>query len=118
MKVRLTSRRSADMRCAYCHDSLDGVLSSCPRCLTAFHRDCRAHLAQCPTLGCNTAFTQAPEVPVEDEAPLGLASELVRERLSVLLVGVASGALLGALLGSPAWAGDVLVFAASLSLGM
>src|SRR4051794_5536902 len=102
MKVRLTSRRSANARCAYCHDSLDGAVSSCPSCLTTFHRDCRSHLAQCPTLGCNTAFTHVPDVIIEADQPVGLAAELVTERIGLAAMVVApAGALaaLGAMLG-------------------
>jgi len=118
MKVLLTKRRSADARCAYCHDSLDGVLSSCPRCLTAFHKDCRAHLAQCPTLGCGTVFTHGPEVEVEREPPASLASELIRERLGIVLLGVASAALLAGLAATTAWSKDVTVIAGFLLLGV
>jgi len=118
VKVRLTSRRSADARCAYCHDGLDGALASCPRCFTTFHKDCRAHLAQCPTLGCNTTFTQSPDVAIEEEPPIGLAGELLRERLGTLLLGVVSAASLAALLGARAWSQDTLVVAGFLALGV
>lgn len=118
MKVRLHAKRSADARCAYCHDSLDGVLSSCPRCLTTFHRDCRAHLAQCPTLGCGTAFTSQPDLIVEPEAPAGLVDELLRERLPVILLGVVSAVLLAALTAMLPLTADVLVIAGFLVLGI
>ncbi|HZU98332.1 MAG TPA: hypothetical protein VFF73_16620 [Planctomycetota bacterium] len=47
---RLSLRRSSP-RCAYCHEVLEAGLA-CAACHTAFHADCRAELAHCPTLGC------------------------------------------------------------------
>src|SRR5579883_470480 len=86
MKLRLASRRSPDARCAFCHDALEGAIATCPRCLTPFHRDCRGHLSKCPTLGCETAFTTAPEVVLDHEVPASLASELIFERLPLLVL--------------------------------
>src|SRR5271170_5640016 len=90
MKLSLTRRRSPDARCAFCHDALEGVISSCPCCFTAFHRDCRGHLGKCPTIGCNTTFSEAPEVEVEHDEPRSLAGELFRERAYMGLLLAAS----------------------------
>jgi hypothetical protein len=112
MKLRLASRRSPDARCAFCHDALGGVIATCPRCLTAFHRDCRGHLSKCPTLGCETAFTAAPEVELASEAPASLTNELLLERWYLLIVPIV-GAIAAALVlkGDQASTG-ALVFAA------
>ncbi len=88
MKLRLTSRRSADSRCAFCHGALDGAIASCPRCYTAFHRDCRAHLGKCTTLGCETTFARGPEVEGGRDAPLSLGWELLNERVGGAFVGL------------------------------
>src|SRR5579872_6367016 len=88
MKLRLASRRSPDARCAFCHDALEGVIATCPRCLTPFHRECRGHLSKCPTLGCETAFTAAPEVELASEPPASLTSELLLERWHIFIVPI------------------------------
>jgi hypothetical protein len=89
MRVRLTSRRSADSRCAFCHDALEGAIASCPRCYTAFHRDCREHLTKCPTLGCETTFAQSLPIEAETETPLSLGWEILMERVGGALLGPA-----------------------------
>jgi hypothetical protein len=86
MKVRLTSRRSKDARCAFCHGDLDGVVFSCPRCMATFHGDCRSHLAQCPTLGCGTVFTQVPDVTLDTEQPGSPFGEIVGQSVPALFV--------------------------------
>ena len=45
--------RSAPARCALCHDDLLGPGTTCPRCGTVAHLECRAELARCPTLACS-----------------------------------------------------------------
>ncbi|HZU95772.1 MAG TPA: hypothetical protein VFF73_03620 [Planctomycetota bacterium] len=56
--VFVKSRPSPDGRCAFCHDDLDDDSAVCADCNTVLHRDCRALLVECPTLGCRqSVFT-------------------------------------------------------------
>ena len=45
--------RFAATRCAVCHDDLLAPGTTCPRCGTVAHPECRAELARCPTLACS-----------------------------------------------------------------
>lgn len=49
--LRFDERSRSRARCSICHDER-GALRTCPGCGTAFHRDCRDELEQCPSLGC------------------------------------------------------------------
>jgi hypothetical protein len=52
MELSLRPRWTPDLRCAICHDVLqEGVV--CARCAVRYHRECRAHLERCPSLGCD-----------------------------------------------------------------
>ncbi len=118
MKVRLSARRSKDERCAFCHDALEGAIATCPRCATPFHKDCRAHLGQCPTLGCGTVFTASPDVEFEKETPASLPSELARERAGALLLGPALAIALALLVASNPAGPAVLGVAALIAAGL
>src|SRR5579872_6063655 len=59
--MTVKGRASPDGRCAFCHDDLDDESAVCPDCNTVLHRDCRALLVECPTLGCRQSmFTLIP----------------------------------------------------------
>ncbi|MBI3724784.1 hypothetical protein HY251_12640 [bacterium] len=61
-RLSVERRFSPDARCAFCHDALDDESAVCPGCKTVLHRDCRALLPECPTLGCRlSVFTLVPE---------------------------------------------------------
>lgn len=51
---------SQPLRCAVCHDALSEPVHTCAGCCTALHQDCRANLAECPTLGCADRQSVAP----------------------------------------------------------
>jgi hypothetical protein len=54
--------------------------------MTTFHADCRSHLAQCPTLGCATVFTQVPDVTLDTEQPGSPFGEIVGQSVPALFV--------------------------------
>jgi hypothetical protein len=59
--VSVQDRESPDKRCAFCHDDLGEEVAICDGCRTVLHRDCRAQLPECPTLGCRHGhFTLVP----------------------------------------------------------
>src|SRR5580704_12303129 len=85
--ITLVHRESPDARCALCHDALDDESAVCPGCGTVLHRDCRALLMECPTLGCRqSTFSVIP--PTAGARPLrvrpgfrrALANLAARER--------------------------------------
>jgi hypothetical protein len=51
--ARLRFRRErAPQTCAFCHDSLETHVVSCPGCAVAVHAACQAEARGCVTLGC------------------------------------------------------------------
>lgn len=52
-------RRSAPLRCAYCHSAFleESRVRSCEGCGLTLHEECRGGLRQCPALGCNTDYS-------------------------------------------------------------
>lgn len=51
-------RRSAPLRCAYCHSAFldESRVRACEGCGLTLHEECRSGLRQCPALGCNVDF--------------------------------------------------------------
>lgn len=44
-----------NLRCAYCHDGIEGLTHTCSECATVVHAACQGELGGCPTLGCGKA---------------------------------------------------------------
>lgn len=87
--LTLVTARSIDVvsarepaRCAVCHDG--GELGACPGCGTAWHADCRAGLATCPTLGCAVE-------PDGAEAPVALGNGAFLIAIALTVAGAACG---------------------------
>ena len=57
--LRVRARSSPEARCSVCHDALGRAPTVCPGCRTLSHRDCRAELARCPSLGCAALTARA-----------------------------------------------------------
>jgi hypothetical protein len=76
------------LRCAACHDELDGARFACPGCRVVLHRDCRAGLKRCPTYGCSVAprgpTATSVETPQQQRALLFHLVWLVPGLLSLL----------------------------------
>jgi hypothetical protein len=56
-------RRSAELRCAYCHAGFEGpeAVTSCERCQTTHHAECFREHGRCSTYGCSPpALLSAP----------------------------------------------------------
>lgn len=76
------------LRCSFCHSDLGGDVAICPGCGSQAHDDCRAELAECPTLGCPVkGVDTAPPAALEsddDDVPDHVGSPQAAE----LVVGV------------------------------
>jgi hypothetical protein len=70
-QVSVADRASPEARCAFCHDELGAdEFSTCPGCKTSLHPECRAQLAECPTLGCRfSLFSLQPPGPRRHRRP-------------------------------------------------
>ena len=68
--------KSAELRCAFCHDEATGHLVRCPSCSALTHEDCLVELGRCPTLGCAQVPVSRP--PVASPQP---SAQTVGERL-------------------------------------
>src|ERR1041384_7762206 len=80
----------APLRCALCHDALDGAIGTCPSCDTSLHEDCWTGRDRCPTLGC-------PVVPAAVAVRRRGLHASVAGLLAVVLVGLGAIAVIAAL---------------------
>jgi hypothetical protein len=85
---RLRPTVSPDLRCALCHDALEGERIECGDCHTQLHRECAQDSQICPTLAC--------EVEI---APWRFEEAMEARDGPLVRLGTVGGALGGALVG-------------------
>jgi len=85
-RLEVRSARTRTLRCAICHDDARGA-SSCVRCGSVFHADCREGLGRCPSLGCQALAPLRSPLQLRDRFHFGRA-------LSVSLLSTLLGSAL------------------------
>jgi hypothetical protein len=89
MKATLRARAS-DVRCAVCHDRLEGARRLCAGCGTVAHDSCLAELARCPTLGCPGSHRRVVVVEVPPSSRPWVLRALVTASLTFAGVALAA----------------------------
>ena len=89
--------RFAATRCAVCHDDLLAPGTTCPRCGTVAHLECRTEMARCPTLACSLPSWRVPPRVARTRSRLDWEGAL-QAFAATLLLGLALVAGLGLIL--------------------
>jgi hypothetical protein len=104
--LELRARPSGAERCAVCHGDFEAEPFVCESCDARFHRDCRATLGRCSTLGCKAGkpWERVVRSPVSDDAGwIARIGGLAFAALA-LAVSFATGAAYG--LAASSWTAD------------